>query len=50
MLDKTMASPEPLLPSDPRAQKIFGYMQDITQKAGLATEYFWDENEVVVAV
>lgn len=48
MLDSKVANPEPLDPSDPRAQEIFRYMEDITQKAGLSTQYFWDGNEVVV--
>ncbi|HVN97264.1 MAG TPA: CapA family protein [Syntrophorhabdaceae bacterium] len=49
-LDMTMANPEPLEKADPRAQAIFAYMQEITKKAGLSTEYRWDGDEVVVEV
>jgi poly-gamma-glutamate synthesis protein (capsule biosynthesis protein) len=48
MLDAKCANPEPLFRSDPRALEIFKYMEDITDTAGLATQYSWDGEEVVV--
>lgn len=50
MLDEKVASPEALTHDDPRAQEIFRYMKDITQKAGLSTQYRWDGDEVVVDI
>lgn len=49
-LDADWANPEPLTRSDPRAQEIFKYMEDITRNAGLDTKYSWDGDEVVVKV
>ena len=49
MLDVDWANPEPLPRSDPRAQEIFKYMEDITRASGLDTKYYWDGDEVVIS-
>ena len=43
-------NPEPLQGSDPRAEEIFKYMENITAAAGFSTKYFRDGDEVVIDV
>ncbi len=48
ILDNEWSNPEPLLRSDPRAQDIFRYVEDISRDAGLGTKFSWDGNDVVI--
>jgi poly-gamma-glutamate synthesis protein (capsule biosynthesis protein) len=48
MLDATRANPEPLPHTDPRAQEIFQYVEDISREVDLDTKYFWEGDEVVI--
>ncbi len=48
MLDEYDANPEPITRSDPRAEGVFKYVDEISRAAGHNTKFSWDGDEVVV--
>jgi hypothetical protein len=47
-LDMEWANPEPLARSDQRAQDIYDYVVMATREAGIQTDFFWEEDEIVI--
>jgi hypothetical protein len=41
--------PEIVTRSDPRAQKVFDYVEKITRSQNLATKFTWEGNEVLIS-
>lgn len=44
------ANPEPMASRDPRAQDVINYVQDISRRVGLSTEFSLDGDEVVIGL